>query len=107
MNKLLIEDTDLELDITDITVLAIIPTVVNEEEKKNARNTGLNLCIDFDYEEHEFRQHMINGIINGGNGGWVRCIIVSGDYRIPIDIHGGNMGECYFGYINPRFLYKT
>ncbi|MFA7219083.1 MAG: hypothetical protein WC119_00965 [Synergistaceae bacterium] len=93
MNKLLIEGTDLTLDIRRMDILAIIPQSKHKEAHKAC---GLNISIDYDFAERAFEEHM-NRVIGGGD--WVRCIIEYDDYRIPIDIHGGNINKSYFGYI--------
>jgi len=86
----------LNLSLTNFRFLAIVPQFYNTP----LTCCGLNVSMEFDKrkESKKFQQHMIDIFSKKQT---VRAYVITSNCRIPVDIHGGNVGECYFGYINP------
>ena len=86
-----------QIELSDIEILAIV------SKSEHIKCRGLNVCMIFD-EENVSSESLqeINTLI--GSGKILEAHVVTNDYKIPVDIHGGNVGQCYFGYVNPTLF---
>lgn len=86
-----VRSNGMEKDLSDVKVLAVIPW------SENIVCCGLNVRMA--YETENDTDKYLTDIVSKGEV--VRIHLVSEAFNIPVDIHGGNVGECYFGNINP------
>jgi hypothetical protein len=104
MIKLEVENSQ-PIDIINCRVLAIIPQEnpysYEDLPKPHITCCGINVSVEFEKEPDSTKEY-IAGIVSKGKT--VKCWIIKDNNRIPIDIHGGNVGKCYFGYINPTIF---
>ena len=102
--KLEIENCE-PICLNECRVLAVIPQEqpysYEDLPKPHIKCCGLNVCLEFT-EEPEQTKSYIADIVSKAKT--VKCWIVKDSNRIPVDIHGGNVGKCYFGYINPTIF---
>jgi len=86
-------------------VLSTIPQYPSysyeEQEVTDIKCCGLCVSLEFAKESQIINEYMTELILKRETiKGW----IVKDSNRIPVDIHGGNVGKCYFGYINPTIF---
>lgn len=94
-------ENGLRRELSNIKVLAIIPKNIDIPEKC----CGLNIRMEHNQKtENDFDDYITSYVSKAKT---VHGYIIGDNIRVPIDIHGGNTNECYFGYINPTiFLEK-
>jgi len=99
--KLEVENCDNSIELINCRVLAIIPQEqpysYEDQPQPHIKRCGLNVGLEFVKEPDQTKRYITDIVAKGGT---VKCWIIKDDNRIPVDIHGGNVGKCYFGYIN-------
>ena len=94
-----LEINNMRLKLSDVKVLGIM----SEPQGLDKRCCGINISLEYAKEDQsdDVEKHIESFICSCGNA---HGYIIKGLNRIPIDLHGGNIDECYFGYINPTLL---
>jgi len=94
----------MEKALGDVSVLAVI-TCSNYIDNKYC---GLNVKINFVDQDHTKADKYIQAKISHGEivDGYLIGSLKNCTFKvcIPISIHGGNVGESYFGFINPTIF---
>ena len=91
-------DNGMELLLDCARVLAIIP----KRENFDDRVCGINVSLEFSHESEEIEEFVLKEIHSGDH--FAKGTILINGNKIPVDIHGGNAGEAYFGYVNPTLF---
>ncbi len=87
--------------LSSVKILAIIPNSLDIPIKC----CGLNIRMEHNQKtENNFDDYITSYVSKSKT---VRGYIIGDNIRIPIDIHGGNTNECYFGYINPTIFQEN
>ena len=94
--------------VVDVSVLAI----VSNDSSPAKHLSGLNVCIVFGKASEKDYDNLCEKIADG----LVTVIVQKDDWRIPVEIHGGNgwsdsarygydqEASCLFGYIHPNIF---
>jgi len=99
----------LSVKLAGVEVLAIIPDFKRTGKSNLDRKLcGLNVCLSYRPEDlsNYFEKYMLESILREGEA--ETFILSYGDFRVPVDIHGGNYWSeeshfdtgCYFGYVS-------
>lgn len=91
-------DNGMERELSNVKCLAIIP----KREDIHITCCGLNMRIEHNSKTEDSFDDYITGFISKSKT--VHGYLINDSVKIPIDIHGGNTNECYFGCINPTIL---
>ena len=88
-------------ELSSVKILAIIPKTLHIPEKC----CGLNIKMEHNQKiENDFDEYITSYVSKAKT---VHGYIINDNVRVPIDIHGGNTNECYFGYINSTIFNKS
>lgn len=91
-------DNGMERKLSSVKCLAIMP----QREDTPITCCGLNIRMEHNSRTQDSFDDYITGFVSKSK--IVHGYLINDSVKIPIDIHGGNTNECYFGYINPTIL---
>jgi len=91
-------DNGMERELSSVKCLAIIP----KRHDTHITCCGLNIRMEYNSITEDDFDNYITSFVSKSKTvhGW----LINEDMKIPIDIHGGNTNQCYFGYINPSIF---